>query len=80
MLKNQRLHFKPIFIFIVGIGFCFLTGVGCQKIASNTSSQPPQCAHWAILRVAQLCGVPTAPSEIQELLPHHSKGHTFQQE
>ncbi|MBL8813271.1 MAG: DUF1573 domain-containing protein [Planctomycetaceae bacterium] len=39
----------------------------------------PQCGHWAIVRAAELVGVPLSAEEAYGLLPPHDRGHSVQQ-
>jgi len=81
-MKSQWISYLlPVTAGCTGIVLCvvILYGGSQRNSIAVPASSAPQCAHWSIFRTAQLLGIPTAPGEIQRLLPNQSKGHTMAQ-
>ena len=88
-MRERRLaYLRMILLGVVAVGG-LITGItwvaaiavreAGGKRAPLDSADGLQCAQWAVIRAAQLVGIPIDRSEAQRLLPYNVRGHNMLQ-
>jgi hypothetical protein len=81
MASVRVLNLKLVAAFTVTAGVVFVVTVAMRDAGRKRASSADalQCSHWAVMRVAQLVGIPVDRKTVQELLPYNAHGHNMRQ-